>query len=308
MNRVVVTGADGFTGPHLVTELTRRGCREVLGLGLAESLPFSRPGYRYRRVDVTDSATLGPAIKAFRPDAVFHLAGRMSGTPPEVFHANLIGTVSLLTALREYAQGVAVLVIGSSAEYGRAFDSGIRVAEDATCEPYGPYALSKYAATLAALDAHREWQAQVVVARPFNLVGAGIPSTLIAGALMDRVLEGMRDSSTDAVEMGRTDTFRDFIAVEDAVDAYIRLLDTRRWGEVFNVCSGQATSIAALAEMMLSFSTRPLSLRTASEFVRPHDVLVAVGCPDKTEAACGFAASRPVRNALLSAWHERLNR
>ena len=127
------------------------------------------------------------------------------------------------------------------------------LAEDHECRPVGPYGLSKHAMTLAALDHARADGTKVIVARPFNLVGAGMPTNLVAGAIAQRTRQALaRGEST--ITVGNANTQRDFIAVEDAVEAYVKLLQSGAWGEVFNICSGQATSIESIIQTLLSFS------------------------------------------------------
>jgi GDP-4-dehydro-6-deoxy-D-mannose reductase len=108
------------------------------------------------------------------------------------------------------------------------------------------------------------------------------------------------------VRIGNLDTQRDFVAVEDAVEAYLRLIRCDCWGEVFNVCSGQPRSIRSLVEQLLGFSKRPVRLLVDPALVRPADVPVAYGSWEKAHRAAGFAPATRLEDALRSAWNHAM--
>jgi len=118
-----------------------------------------------------------------------------------------------------------------------------RSAENEACHPFGPYGISKYAASLMALDYADRHDLNVVVARPFNIVGAGVPASLVVGALIQRAKHALA-ASDPVIKVGDLEAERDFVAAYDAsgtpmFDSF--RVDSRR--EIFNICSGRAYSI-----------------------------------------------------------------
>jgi GDP-4-dehydro-6-deoxy-D-mannose reductase len=297
----LVTGANGFCGRHLVGRLLGRRDVRVVGLDLAPAALGTPRPQEYLQTDLCDADQAQAAVERTRPDLVFHLAGLMDGDAAELYRVNLLGGVYLLEALRRHAADARVLVVGSAAEYGLAPAEDMPLTENHPCRPRGPYGISKHALTLAALDYAHGWRMKVMVARPFNIVGAGVPGSLVVGAVLGRIKQAL-DGGEPVARIGNLDTQRDFVAVEDAADAYVRLLDCEAWGEVFNVCSGRPRSIRWLVERLLGFSERPIRLAVDPALVRPADAPVVYGSWEKSHRAAGFRPSTPLDSALQSAW------
>ena len=143
----------------------------------------------------------------------------------------------------------------------------------------------------------------MVVARPFNLIGAGMPTNLVAGAIAQRIKAALANGDS-AISVGNTAAERDFVAVEDAADAYVKLVQAEKWGQVFNICSGEACSIQFVLQTLLSFSPRPLEVIEDESLKRPNDAALVIGNATKARHAFGFKPRVRLRDALLSAWNE----
>ena len=301
--RALVTGVAGFCGPHLVSRLRREGDIEIAGLDRVAGSPPRIHLDRYFQADVTDSAAVAAAVKAFRPDWFFHLAGLSGSSAPvaSIYHANITGTIHALESIRAHALGCRVLLVGSSAEYGPMEASALPVTEAMPCRPVGAYGVSKYAATLIGMEYARQFGLNVVVARPSNIVGPGVPSSLVVGALIARAKQALSSSQT-VVKVGDFDSQRDFIAVADVVDAYVRLLQAGLRGEIFNICSGQAHSIRSIAEMLLANSSVPITLEFDPDLLPPSSIRCLYGSYQKAARAIGFQPLTSLGEALKAAW------
>jgi len=304
MQVALITGAAGFCARHLVERLRRVAGMRIVGFDRQSTVPSGIPVDEYVGGDIRDARQVASVVQAARPDCVFHLAGLLTGSAEDVYGVNLSGGLRLLEAVHSRAPDAGVVIVGSAAEYGPVTDLPVR--EDHSCRPESPYALSKYALTLAALDYALRGRLKVIVVRPFNVIGRGIPSSLLVGALLERAKRALETPGTCAVPVGNVDTTRDFLAVEDAVDAYVRLLDCERWGEVFNVCSGQPRSVRSVAERLLSFSDRPLHLEADPFLKRPLDVPAIYGSSEKIERVIGFHPSIDMDVALRAAWDHHM--
>ncbi len=139
------------------------------------------------------------------------------------------------------------------------------------------------------------------MARPFNSIGAGIPGQLVLGAVLRRVKDALL-AGKDRISIGNLDSSRDFVSVEDLAEAYIRMVQADRWGDVFQLCSGKPIQIRSLVELALTFAPRPISLEIDSSLVRPTEIPVAYGDPKKAQDAFGFQASVPLEEAVRAAW------
>jgi GDP-4-dehydro-6-deoxy-D-mannose reductase len=296
----LVTGASGFCARHLVRRLSDASNSRVVGMDIREPAKSEGMG-DFIRCDVANAVAMEDAVRKLRPDRVFHLAGLQSGDARAVARVNLLGAANLLEALRIHVPEARVLLVGSAAEYGLVAEGDLPVTEDLHCRPRGDYALSKHAASLLGLDYARRGL-RVAVVRPFNVIGAGIPESLLAGALAARAWQALRDGGDAVVRAGNLESERDFIAVEDAVEAYEGLLDAGRWGEVFNVCSGKPVKVRELAERLLACAPRPMRLDVDPALLRPSEVPRIYGSLAKLSRATGFAPKVPLERVLREIW------
>ncbi len=343
MSRVLITGACGFCARHLADRLALDPETAVFGADIRRSEDALSRLADFRQVDFTDSEAVSALVADLRPDIVFHLAGAVRGRPESIYAANLLGGVNLLEAVKEYAAEARVIVAGSAAEYGHVPEEDMPITEEQACQPVGAYGISKYALTLACLEYARNSRnlpltpsgtegggvpMRVSVVRPFNIIGAGVPATLVVGAIIERAKDAIV-SGRDTVIVGNLDTYRDFVAVEDVVDAYIALAgvpdtpvgrpDTLVGqnlpltpsetegggvpnGEVYNICSGKPTSIRFVVETLLSFAPRPLRPVVDPNLVRGTDVKTVYGSWKKARDAFGFEPKTDLTAALRSAW------
>jgi nucleoside-diphosphate-sugar epimerase len=238
MAEVLITGASGFTGTVLLRRLRDENVStNSAGHGVLQNVDSIRS-----------------VLRDCKPQWIFHLAGKLKGTAAQLFDANLRTTIHLLEAAAEVVPSARVLLIGSAAEYGTPVNDS-PISEEHPCRPLGPYGISKYAMTLAGLDFAKRTKLQVNIARSFNLIGPGMPSTLLLGAILDRLQKAI-ETGADTIKVGDISAERDFIDVRDAVEAYLQIMKSDLNGQVVNVCSGIGTSIGDVVQSALKHSPR----------------------------------------------------
>ena len=302
MKTTLITGVKGFCGRHLARHLSNEGGHRLVGVDLDAESPRGLPLDEYLAVDVSQAEQMAAAIQHTRPDRIFHLAGLVRAAPADLYRVNLHAAVHLLEAVRRIVPESRVLLVGSAAEYGKVNSADLPIDEAQPCRPFGAYALSKYAMTLAALDYAQGHGMKVVVVRPFNIIGAGVPISLVVGAILQRIKRTLATDADPVVQIGNLETKRDFVAVEDVVRAYAQLLCAEAWGQVFNICSGQPRSIRSVVERLLSFSSRPVRLETDPSLQRPTDVPVVYGSWQKARRLIGFQPHTDLDVPLRAAW------
>jgi len=293
--KIAVTGADGFVGRHLCALLHERGDQPLELLGpRREGHPAGASG---APVDVTDAAAVASALSDSSLDAVIHLAGFSSvgkshEAPGAAFAVNAVGTVNVLRAVR----GKRVLVIGSGEMYG-AVAPGTRAAEDHPLRPLSPYAASKVAAEVAALQFHRSYAADVVCVRPFNHLGVGQDPAFAVPTFAAQIAQIKRGRAEPLVRVGNLEPVRDFSHVRDVVEAYRLLVERGRSGEAYNVCSGLGQSIRALLDEMIALAGVQAQVEVDPARVRPVELPSLVGDPSKL-MALGWQPHRTAKDAL----------
>jgi len=271
----LVTGNNGFTGRHLVDYLhSQAESIRVVGFDLRE--PGDTHVERQLVGDLTEVETIKSALAAARPDTIIHLAGRMPpATDAEMWTTNVGGTFNLLEAVRSAKIRPRVLVIGSAAEYGST--DAPRINEDHPCSPVTVYGRTKLAQTQLCQRYCAQFDLPIVIARPFNLFGPGMPSQTVIGEICSQIAQEPADR---IIRLGNLSSARDFLDVRDAVAAYWQIAQTGRAGEIYNVCSGEIRTIGQLAETLIGITEMPYAVESCA--ARFHDGDVQHSCGDCT--------------------------
>jgi GDP-4-dehydro-6-deoxy-D-mannose reductase len=306
--KVLVTGANGFVGRRLVRRLADEG--HEVGAGSGPGAPLPPEARADRRVcwlalDVTEPRSVDEFLRSGgRCDALVHLAGVASARdanrdPATAWRVNAEGTAGIVCRLAEAkAQGRAdpLVLISSSAEVYLP-RAGHRHTETDAVGPGTAYAASKLGAELAGRVAWRAVGLRVVVARPFPHIGPGQAATFWV-ARRARVLVEARRRGAPAVTVGDLTAVRDFLHVDDVVDAYVALLSAGTPGEVYNVASGEPVTLEAVhARLETLIGVHPVREQDAAE-MRPDARPYHVGDAAKLRAATGWCPRRSLDQAL----------
>lgn len=275
-----ITGASGFSGGHLLKAV--REAMDARIIAVTNNTPKVEGADETVALDIVDTDQVAALARDFTPDGVFHLAGLM---PPagesDMFRVNVQGTYSLLSAFRSHAPDVRVLITGSAAEYVPTeqgyYDEG--------CQTGGavPYGRAKAAQTLLARSAGKMFGIDVLVARPFNLIGPGLSPELVAGNICRQLADGQT-----RLRLGNVSTARDFVDIRDAVEAYVAIYQQGRSYESYNVCTGKATTITDLVDAAAKVYGVEVEIQSDSAFIKKQDFNVAYGNPEKTEQETGW--------------------
>jgi GDP-4-dehydro-6-deoxy-D-mannose reductase len=291
-NVVLVTGAGGFAGSHLVEHLS----------------PSHRVvAWTRQTVDLLDRDRVRAAIRELRPAQIYHCAGvphvaeswRDTAQPLE---GNVLATEHLFDALRREGIRCRVLVPGSATVYA---PSSEPISETDPIAPASPYAISKLAQEQLALRAIQEDGLDVVLTRSFNHTGPRQTPAFVAPSMARQIALIERGQLEPVIKVGNLDAQRDVTDVRDVVRAYAALMQSGKTGVVYNVASGAARSIRSILEALVSRSKMPVRIEVDQTRMRPNDVPVVVGDSSRLNAATGW---RPditfdqMLNDLLSYW------
>ncbi len=296
--RAYLTGGTGFVGDWLLRHLSDAGDTCIA------------PG---PEIDVTDPALIAADLKAALADVVYHLAalthvGQSWLEPAETFRVNAMGTLNLLEAAASCEVPPVVVLVSSAEVYGPA-PATETLDEHAELRPVTPYAVSKVAAEFLGLQAFLGRGLPVVRARAFNHVGPGQVDDFVVSALARRMVEAELHNGGD-VQVGNLAASRDFTDVRDVVRAYRLLATNGVAGEAYNVCSGRAISIAALAAQMAGLLSCEVRFVQDPDLFRPVEVPVLVGDASKLVAATAWQPTIELATTLadvLTYWRERLS-
>jgi GDP-4-dehydro-6-deoxy-D-mannose reductase len=268
---ILVTGAAGFVGRHLMYEL-EMGSEDFAtdltadfeapaGVNrLAWRLPDGKPG--------TD--------RQFR--YVIHLAGvssvANSGTDaPGMYSVNTAGTAAVLDWTVRSSPQARFLLVSSSDVYGSAPG---RMSEVTPLRPVTPYGGSKAAAETAANQFSRAHDLDLVIVRPFPHFGPWQPSHFALPSFCRRLIEAGK-SGSGSIPVGNLAPVRDYTYIGDVVSAYSILLSRGEGGKVYNVASGEGRSMAEILDLLVKLLGSGIETRPDPELQRKSDISTQIG-------------------------------
>lgn len=301
---VLVTGAAGFIGSHLVEALLEKQLRVRAFVkynsrndyGHLEQLRHN-DGLEIITGDIRDSGTVATAV--FGVNCVFHLAASIGipysyRSPADVVSINTAGTQNVLEAVRAF-KIPRVVVTSTSEVYGTPLF--VPIDEKHPYQAQSPYAASKAAADMLSLSYVKSYDVPAVIVRPFNTYGPRQSARAIIPAIISQALE------KDEISLGSLEPRRDFLYVKDTVRAFLAAAeDDSSIGEVYNFGSGADVSIGELAELILGIMDRDIPIRNETERVRPEksEVSCLLCNYGKAEKGLGWIPHTTLESGLIA--------
>jgi GDP-4-dehydro-6-deoxy-D-mannose reductase len=332
VKRILITGASGFVGRHLIERLsvarygkgratgTRAGI-EIFGTCFperpehCEALTSAAPAIKLFHVDLRSEDSVARLVRDVRPDRIFHLAAHSQVRTSwekrkETLETNLMGTFFLFEAARRTAPATHVLFVSSSDVYGRLTPRAKR-------RPYfekdrdgvvSPYAFTKIGGELLSeFYALREGMA-VVVVRPFPHTGPGQTEAFVCSDWARQIVRIERGEAEPVIKVGDLHIRRDYLDVRDVVRAYALLMEKGAPGEVYNVASGRAPALGDILRTLLSLTERKIEVRIDPDRLRKSDIPYLAGSYRKIKARTGWTPRIPLETTLrdvLEYWRGR---
>lgn len=243
---ILVTGASGFVGRHLLKYLCTELDAHCIGVSRTASEDTNT-----LQCELTDYNQVVGVIKKTQPTHVFHVAGSYTNDFETDYSCNVLSTKNILDAAVKHKQDARVMLMGSAAEYGEVNTQECPVSEQHILNPISIYGWSKAAQSHFAPLYSRQHGLAVMVARTFNLMGVGISDKLFPGQL-EHQIQQVLSGKTSRITVGKLDAKRDYIDIKDACALYLAIATKGLAGEVYNVGSGCATSMRELLNAMLT--------------------------------------------------------
>ncbi len=300
--RVLVTGAGGFVGGHLVKALIDIG-HQVFAGGIQNNCYRFDKKVDVLKFDITDYQNLIDIISKIRPDGIIHLAAqsmvqRSWEDPAYTIHVNTIGTINLIKAVKETVVDSKIINIGSSEEYGLTGKFGQALDEQSPCLPQNPYASSKFVAGQLALQLAKKDKLRLIHVRPFNHFGPGQQVGFVISDFASQIARIEKGLYPAKIYVGDLSAQRDFSDVRDIVNAYIMLLENDLENGIYNVCSGKPRTIESILKQLIQQSTSAITIEIDKERFRPSEVSMFFGSNQKLVEAVGWRPNKDFATSL----------
>ncbi|MEW6041927.1 MAG: SDR family NAD(P)-dependent oxidoreductase [Elusimicrobiota bacterium] len=304
--RVLVTGAGGFIGSHLVEELVKSGAAVTALIkynshnywGNFELLPDEiKNEVNVFTGDICDENLVRNAVKS--KEVVFHLAALISipysySAPKSFFEVNVGGTLNILQAALDY--GVSKIIHTSTSEvYGTAIY--IPIDENHPLQAQSPYSASKISADKLAESFYLSYSLPVATVRPFNTFGERQSGRAIIPTIISQILSG-----SPAVKLGLLKPVRDFLYVKDTVNGFLKTAESRKTaGQVLNIGTSRGIKMEDLVKKIMKLTGIEKRIVTESPRIRPpeSEVMKLICSYKKAKRLCGWQPEIPFEEGLI---------
>jgi GDP-4-dehydro-6-deoxy-D-mannose reductase len=309
MPSVLVTGAAGFVGSHLLECLLHENAEIVAWYRPGTQPNLTSPHIRWVSVEMQHGDAVAAAIDDARPGEIYHLAGSAHigdswRHTHDTFAGNVLASSHLFEAVRNSGSRPRILITGSAAIYTPADRA---LTEHDPVLPTSPYGTSKLAQEMLAVRALEEDGIPTLLARAFNHVGPRQSPSFVASGIAQQIATIEAGKVEPVLRLGNLDAKRDLMDVRDTVRAYREMMRAVSPGEPYNICSGRAVAIRELVEMFRARARVPVRLETNFSLFRPKDVPLLLGDHTKLTRETGWTPKIPLEQTvedLLAYWRQ----
>lgn len=290
--KVLVTGAGGFVGQHLLNKLLMKK-NEVVAINRKNNIFLSSLDIPVYETDILDFDTILNCMKKEKPDVLIHLAAQSNvgiswNKPILTASTNIEGSLNLYKAFFEVNPNGKFVNIGSSDEYGLTAKLGIPLVEEMECKPQNPYSISKYCTEQMILQLAKKDKVNVVSTRSFNHFGPGQNIGFVISDFASQVAKIKKGLVENKIFVGDLSASRDFLYIDDVVDAYIKIAENKIPNGVYNISSGIAIKIEYILNKLIEISNMNIEVIIDKNKFRPAEVKKFIGNSDKLKELVGW--------------------
>jgi NDP-hexose 4-ketoreductase len=283
--RAVLFGANGFLGSHIA---------QAFQTNDLEFFPVSRSQLDLVTAGVTDISNL---LEHLQPTVIINAVGALTGSESELEAANLTAVQNLLEAVSKTSSRARVIQLGSAAEYGFC-EPGSSVHEDAICNPIGMYANLKRRATQLMLASDLE----TLTLRIANPVGPRTPTTLLPGAIAQRLRTAIRQNASE-IRSGPLSDYRSYVDARDIAQAVLTVTRVENPARLINIASPRAVQVREVVSTLVRLSGFQGELIEENDLASARSSAVPWQQADITRAlALGWEPRFSLQESLEDLW------
>lgn len=297
--KALITGVNGFVGNYLSKYLIEKGYT-VYGTVIEDNVIMEN--VHIKKMNLLNKEEVMETIKSINPDYIYHLAGQSAvglswKEPTLTMNVNINGTINLLDAVRENNLGTKVLIIGSSDEYGIIKPENCPINEQHELNPTSPYAISKKTQEEVSKLYIKSYKMNLILVRAFNHIGPMQSKNFVVSDFASKIAE-IEKGAEPVIRVGNLEAYRDFTDVRDIVRGYVMLMENEKFGEVYNIGSGNAYKIQDILDVLLSLSAAKIKVEIDPDKLRPSDVPIIQCDNSKIKAHVNWETQYDIKDTL----------
>lgn len=283
MLKILITGATGFVGNHLIEGLPRDSY--IIGTTIENNEDDGN--IHLIQCDITNNNDILELLKIHQPDVIYHLAAQARSwidDPEDLFEVNFFGTLNILKSVAKIKKKTKyspkIVFISSSEVYGNPDDPD-NVTEENELKPINFYGTSKVAADRLCYQFSQSHDLNTLILRPFPHIGAGQNTGFFVPDMISQIMEKEKNQSRQ-IKVGNLTSIRDYSDVRDIVAAYVKVINHKtKPGETYNLSSGQGIKMETLLKKIIEKSGDNLEVVKDPSRFRPTDIPKSIGNSDK---------------------------
>lgn len=322
IKKVLITGITGFVGSHLAEYLLNNNPGvKIVGLvrwrSPKDNILSIMDKLTLEYGDLTDASSIKNVLSTHKPEVIFHLAAQSYVdfsflAPVSTLEANVIGTANLLEAIRELKKNTGydpiVHVCSSSEVYGQVRKNEVPIKEDNPLRPASPYAVSKVAEDMLALQYFLAWRIKTIRTRMFTHEGPRRGEVFAPSNFAKQIAAIEARRQKPVVRVGNLESIRTYMDVRDAVCAYWLLVNKCRPGEVYNIGGKETMTVGEMLKKLLKYSkVKNIKIKVDPQRLRPSDVTLQIPSVEKFKKTTGWKPKIPFDQTLkdmLDFWRQ----
>lgn len=305
MQKILITGGFGFVGKYLIEKLKQDKLFQIFAISRSSMDVSNKESHEIILIkgDLNNASFVSKTITEIEPDYIIHLAAESSVAyswkePNLSFQNNVNIYLNLLEAVRKTGVNSRILSIGSSEEYGVVDGSEIPIKETVRSNPVSPYAVARLAQSELSKVYVKGFGLDIVSTRSFNHFGNTQSDRFVIPSFINKVLVQKYNDNHKKIEVGDLNIVRDFLHVDDVVNAYIVLLREGVTGEFYNVCSGRGYSLKEILSDIYRSAEINENYTISEKLIRPDDNPVIIGSYEKLNSLTGWKPIKNLKNEL----------
>lgn len=314
--RYLIVGGTSIFGEGLVDRLLAKNDTEVI---IATHLPgekiFLRDRLVWEELDLRNEMDTNRVVKEAKASIIFDLAAQDSvdyawKNPTETVNINVVGTINLLNAVRDYSNYSRLIIGGSGEEYGRVAFSSLPVNETTNLKPNNIFGATKACQTMFAKLYQKAYNLDIIVLRILNVTSVRQNEKFAVSSFCKQFVEIESGRRPNIIQTGNLANIRDFTDVDDLIRAIEIVGEKGKSGEIYNVAKGQPTSLLDIIRILEKLTGIKVEIHRNTNRIRPMDSPAIIADVNKIYTDTGWKAEIPLEvtiESLLNSWREKLN-